>query len=387
MHAEPSHLYVHVPFCSAKCSYCVLYSVDYDEFRATRYVAALGREMDTWFRDRPLLQPETVFIGGGTPSILDDRLFERLLGQIRARLDLSRLQEWTLEAQPGTLNEAKLAMMRAVGINRVSMGVQALHDATLRRVLRRHDVADVENSLACVRRGGIDNVGIDLIACLPGVKSEEWRGTLRHAADLGLRHVSVYALTIEPGSRLGAQVERGEHVPANDDTQIGELDAAESILGAAGFQRYEFSNYAKPGMECLHNLATWRGRDYISFGPAAASRVGLERWTNAPDVNGYITCAERGEEPRRHRDTLSVCEDTTERLVFGFRLSEGVDVEAFGRGDPDLARHWQTTLGDLLRQGVVERLGKRWRLTSTGRLYADSVAEALIPVSRVEPGA
>ncbi|MCE9615721.1 MAG: radical SAM family heme chaperone HemW [Lentisphaerae bacterium] len=376
------HLYVHIPFCSGKCSYCVLYSVMYDEQRASRYVEALSGEMDQWRRTGPPLKPETIFIGGGTPSSLAEDSFARLLQHVRSRIDPSALVEWTIEAQPGTLTPRKVAAMLAAGVNRISFGVQALTDATLQRIFRRHSVADVETSLACAREGGIDNVGIDLIACLPGVTSDEWRASVAQAARLPVQHLSVYALTIEDGSLLADQVERGEFTPADDDTQVAELDVAESILGEAGFHRYEFSNYARPGRECLHNLAYWRGNDYLGFGPAASSRVGTERWTNVADVNAYVAAAEAGNPVRRERDTLDARADLTERLMFGFRLAEGVNLDRFADADADLITHWKSALARLSDQGVVTQQGARWTLTPTGRLLADHVAEELIPAHR-----
>ncbi|MDA0990578.1 MAG: radical SAM family heme chaperone HemW [Verrucomicrobia bacterium] len=373
------HLYVHVPFCTGKCSFCVLYSVFYNESRAARYVDALAHEMDAWLREGPPLQPETIFFGGGTPSSLSDALFERLLGHLTTRMDTSALTEWTIEAQPGTLNARKISAMRAAGVNRVSLGAQALQEDTLQRIFRRHTVADVAETIASIRDGGIENVSIDLIACLPKVSSVEWRQTVTQAAALPLHHASVYALTLEPGSLLTAQADRDEFVLADEDTQIAELAVAEAILGDAGLYRYEFSNYARPGQECRHNLACWRGRDYVGFGPAASSRLGLHRWTNLADVNAYVTAAEAGAPVHRESETLDASADLTERLIFGFRLAEGVDLDHFQTADDDLRTHWQTALSRLTRQGVVEQRGTRWALTPNGRLYADRVAEDLIP--------
>jgi oxygen-independent coproporphyrinogen-3 oxidase len=269
--------------------------------------------------------------------------------------------------------------MRDAGVNRISFGVQALRNATLKRVGRRHSVADVAASLDQARAAGIENLSIDLIACLPGVSSDEWRETLARAASFGLHHASAYALTIEPGSIMEKQIARGEFVPADEDTQIAELEVAESSFAQAGLLRYEFSNYAQPGWECRHNLAYWRGKDYVGFGPAAASRLGRERWTNVPDVNAYLAATERGADVARDREALDHDGDITERLMFGFRLSEGVDLAAFGDPDPALLAQWRESLERLRQQGIVESTRGRWRLTPTGRLYADTVAAELLP--------
>lgn len=378
MTSTVQHLYLHVPYCSGTCTYCVLYSQHYQAARASRYVDMVLHEMDLGIAGGLRLEPETVFIGGGTPSVLDEALFERLMLGLRARLAPGRLTEWTLEAQPGTFTAAKLDVMRAVGVTRVSMGVQALNDATLVRVARRHTVADVDASLDMLHGGGFTNTGIDLIACLPGVTHEEWMGTVQRAAGMPLQHLSVYALTIEPDSILAETVKRGEFTPADDETQVAELDAAETGLGAAGFTRYEVSNYAKAGRECLHNLAYWRGRDYVGFGPAASSRVGRERWTNVANTAAYTRALESGAAPPRETDTLSPRADCAERLMFGLRLLEGVVVAPFAQGDADLDAHWQSTLRRLQTHGLTHANGPRWSLTRDGRLYADSIAEELL---------
>jgi len=375
------HVYLHVPYCSGKCTYCVLYSRSYRADQATPYVDAVLREIDLALAAGLLLRPETIFIGGGTPSILEDTLFARLLLGLRSRIDASLLTEWTLEAQPGTFTPAKLEAMRAAGVNRISMGVQALTDATLARVGRRHTVADVDRSVAMLHEAGFDNVGIDLIACLPEVSSTEWRATVQRAAAMPLRHLSVYALTMEDGSLLAAKAARGEYQPPDEEAQIAELDVAEALLATAGYTRYEFSNYARPGSACLHNLAYWRGRDYLGFGPAASSRLGRERWTNVADANAYTKSLAVGSEPARERDTLDARTDCTERLIFGFRLAEGVEVAPFAQDDQALADHWRAALHRLRAQGLAEERGPRWALTATGRLYADAVAEELIPAS------
>ncbi len=373
------HLYLHVPYCSGTCTYCTLYSQHYQPARAARYVDAVLHEIDLALAEGLRLAPETVFLGGGTPSVLEESLFERLLRGVRARFDPAHLTEWTLEAQPGTFTPAKLGVMRAVGVNRISLGVQALNDATLKRVARRHTVADVETTVATLLDAGFTNTGIDLIACLPDVTPTEWQATLAHAAALPLQHLSVYALTVEDGSILAEAAARGEFTPPDDDTQIAALETAEAVLTAAGYRRYEISNYARPGQECRHNLAYWRGRDFIGFGPAAASRLGRERWTNAPNTTAFTRALEAGQPPPRERETLSSQADRSERLVFGFRLGEGVEVTPFAEGDTALADHWHRTLTQLQGHGLAEPSGARWTLTPQGRLYADRIAEELLP--------
>lgn len=376
---RPRHLYVHVPFCSGKCSYCALVSRGFDAPAAARLLDALERELAGHAAAGGRCRPETVYIGGGTPTILPPSLFARLLALVGAHIEPDALTEWTVEAQPGTLRENMIEAMCAAGVNRVSLGAQSFDDDTLQRVGRRHRVADTVRTIDMLRAAGFKNVGIDLIACLPGVSDAEWEATLRRAAELPVVHTSVYALTVEAGSRLGRQYRRGSFAPRPDDAVLAALDRAERVLAGAGRYRYETSNYAVPGAECRHNLACWRGEDYAGFGPSAASRGGRERWTNVADTDAYCRRLASGKPASRSRQDLSLVDDATERLIFAFRLAEGVALGARAEAPAALRAHWESTLQDLAKRGMVTHTAGRWQLTAKGRPLADTVAEALIP--------
>jgi len=370
------HVYVHVPFCEAKCAYCAFYSVRYDAGLADRYLDALERETALHVERHGLLRPATVYVGGGTPTVLSGARLERLLHTVLRRSDPSRLREWTVEVNPGTLTRDKLDALVRAGVNRVSVGAQTFEDASLAAVGRRHRAADTRRTVAALRAAGIDNVGLDLIAGLPHAEAASWRRDLEAALRLAPRHVSVYPLAVESGTGLHRRWLRGAHEAAGPETELARLRAAERLLAGAGLHRYEVSNFARPGRACAHNLACWRGRDYIGFGPAAATRRGRARWTNRADVAAYAA-APPGRPPPREAETLDEEVDLAERLVFSFRVVSGVDLAAFAaRHGAAPARYetWTATLRRLERQGLVRRRGDRWRATSRGLDVCDVLA-------------
>jgi oxygen-independent coproporphyrinogen-3 oxidase len=379
----PDHLYIHVPFCDGKCHYCGFYSV-----MAAPGVVALysGLPADEYDRRRAAmpelggLSPRTVYMGGGTPAMLGCDGLKRLAHSLAERLTFDAVEEWTVELNPASASAAFLKTLASLGVNRISIGVQSFDDDTLSRVGRRHTA---EEACAAVKRAqdaGFENTGIDLIAGLPGVTPTLWAETLERALTLGLRHLSVYALTLEPGTPLAVQVAAGLDLPG-DEAQLAALAQAETLLGQAGFARYEISNYALPGCECLHNLGVWRGGDYLGLGPAAASRVGRSRWTNSEDLEEYIGALARGTDLPGTVETLSEQDDAAERALFALRLSEGVDPADDARRFPglhDRVGHWERRLAGLARHGITERGGRGWRLTARGREVCDAVLRELV---------
>ncbi len=368
------HMYVHVPFCDGKCLYCAFYSELYTPERSDLYLDALAKELDLRAQAGMELVPETMYLGGGTSSVLDADQLRRLCALVRCRISDVRLREWTMESNPGTLSREKLHVVAEAGVNRISLGAQSFDDDTLACIGRRHTRRDIERSVDLVRASGIANLGLDLIACLPGMCDAAWQRTIEKAISLTPQHVSVYPLTIEDGSRLARLARLTDITVPDEEVQLRALSVAESLLGAEGFSRYEISNYARSGFECEHNVACWRGQDYIGFGPAASSRSGRQRWTNQPNIQRYVQALKAGRLPPREEETLDARTDATERMLFGFRLAEGVAVNRFGEGDRRLTESWQVKLRELERAGLVARQGARWTLSARGRNLADFVA-------------
>jgi len=379
----PDHLYVHVPFCDGKCHYCGFYSVMAEPRLTSLYYDLPACELTQAVIAHPKTAHEavrTVYMGGGTPALLGCDGLRRLAENISAILPLDKVEEWTVELNPASVTSEILKTLLALGVNRISIGVQSFDDATLARIGRRHSAEAALRAIHLAQDTGFENTGVDLIAGLPGVTTEEWQSTLQQATSLNLTHLSVYALSLEPGTVLSRQADAGNLKIPNDEAQLAALAQAEAALAQAGFVRYEISNYALPGFECRHNLGVWRGNDFLGLGPAAASRIGHRRWTNEEDLADYIEALAEEREPPRTAETLDATDDAMERTVFALRLNEGIDPFAAAQRFPSLrdrAEIWEERLERLARQGITERGGRRWRLTARGREVCDAVIREL----------
>src|SRR5947207_363140 len=270
-----SHLYVHIPFCARICPYCAFYKERADSSQTKRFCEALLREIETAVGQFPL-KLETIFFGGGTPTALTTAQLEFLLSGMRDRLDLSRLIEWTVEANPGSVSPRKAALLREIGVSRISLGVQSWDDELLKLLGREHNAAQAEASFQILRGAGFDNVSIDLMFGLPGQTLEQWEADLRKTIALRPDHIATYCLTYEEDTEFFLRHARGEfREDPESDAQF--LETAMRMLESAGFAHYEISNYARPGYESAHNRGYWAGYDYLGIGPSAFSTVGMQR--------------------------------------------------------------------------------------------------------------
>ena len=383
------HLYTHIPFCLGKCGYCGFYSVGMKDGlspeAAVRYLDTVAGEFEQVRAIFPEVRtaPETWYIGGGTPSLLGCDGFAYLADRFRPFFPLDGLREWSVELNPATVNPPLLATLRRIGVTRLSLGVQSFHDRTLRRIGRRHTAEEARRALTEMHRAGFDDIGLDLIAGLPDETEAMWRASLEEACRWRVKHLSVYALSIEPDTPFARERERGTLPPQDDERVLERLQIAETLLTGNGFERYEISNYALPGYACRHNLAVWRGEDYLGLGPAAASRIGNRRWTRQADLGAYLQAmADGGPPPDATTDTLSTSDDLMERTLFRLRLSEGLPLMRLKAAHPEAAPlfdRWNETLSGLARHGIVDPLPGGWRLTSRGREVCDAVLEALTP--------
>jgi len=378
-----SHLYIHVPFCDGKCHYCGFYSVLNSSGLTDLYTNLPACELRLLLAAHPGLANstvKTVYMGGGTPALLGERGLTRLVSTISSFLPLEEVEEWTVELNPASVTKTLLATLKTLGVNRLSIGAQSFDNATLARIGRRHNAEAACHAVLIAREAGFENTGIDLIAGLPGDSPSMWQATLEKAVSLHLSHLSVYALSIEPGTVLSHQSEQGMAIP-DDVAQLNALEQAEDILGRAGFCRYEISNYALNGFECQHNLGIWHGNDFLGLGPASASRIGDARWTNDADLAGYIEALAQNHSPPCQYENLTAVDDAVERVTFMLRLSEGFDPFAAAQRFPcllDRAELWEKRLECLARLGITERGGARWRLTSRGRETCDAVLRELV---------
>ena len=355
------NLYVHFPFCRRKCAYCALRSrAGVSASDRARYVQRLVDAI----RARPHARPwRTVYFGGGTPALCDlVPLFDVILP------DLATDAEFTVELHPADVMPSLLSTLRAGGVNRISVGVQSFNDTTLAAMGRLHTVSDAVRAFDAVH-AAFPNSGFDLIAGYPG--AAPLCDTLPAMLErLSPAHVSLYSLIREPQTLLDRDVRRGHLVLPSDDAALGEVAAAADILSAAGLERYEISNYARPGRACRHNLAVWHGEDYIGLGDGAHGREGLDRTVWEGDV-----CT---------RETLTPKADALEREIFALRTSEGFDPAAAVRRHPALAPcldAWQRELDFSVSQGLAVHRGTAYSLTPRGTEVCDAVLETLYAAS------
>jgi oxygen-independent coproporphyrinogen-3 oxidase len=367
-------IYVQVPFCQTKCTYCNFHTGVVSSARFAPYVSCVCKEIAGHrglYDAAGIALPEgldeavvdTVYVGGGTPSLLDPAHLGRIVGAIRENF-ASELSEVTLDADPETVTEMMAAAGVGAGINRVSFGVQSFCDAELQAAGRMHRRADVYRAAGILRGAGIANISFDLIAGLPKQTRATWRESLDSLVELAPEHVSVYLLEVDEGSRLGAELLRGGKrysagdVP-NDDEMAEFYETACAVLGAGGYQHYEISNWAKPGYASRHNLKYWRREPYLGFGAGAHSFSGTERWANAHDAAGYVNAITAGRLPMEQLEQLTAESALEEELFLGLRQLEGIDV---GRIEREYGVSLDSRFARLTSAGLVEREGSLVRL-------------------------
>jgi oxygen-independent coproporphyrinogen-3 oxidase len=363
------HLYVHIPFCARICPYCAFYKEKADSSQTERFCEALLRECETVAARYPL-QPQTIFFGGGTPTALSTAQLDSLLTGIRERLDLSDLSEWTFEANPGSVSSRKAALLRRLGVNRLSLGVQSWNDQMLTLLGREHNAAQAEASFDILREAGFENVSIDLMFGLPGQTLAQWETDLAKTAALNPDHISTYCLTYEEDTEFFLRHARGEF-REDPESDAHFLETAMRTLEAAGYEHYEISNYARPGFESSHNRGYWAGHDYLGFGPSAFSTVGLSRWQNVADYRVYTDRVLAGESAVSSTEVLTPEMKRTERIALALRTREGIP-------QPEL-KAWPNESSEFIKLGLLRESDGQFVLTSQGKLLADSVAEAFVP--------
>jgi len=362
------HLYVHIPFCLKICPYCSFYKEASDKNKTQRFLDALLAELDLESARHPL-QPQTIFFGGGTPSALSTPQLEYLLAGMRERLDLSALTEWTLEMNPATVSLEKARRLRALGVNRISMGVQSWDAALLAILGRVHTAEQAERSYELLREARFDNVNLDLMFAIPTQTLAQWEATLEKTIALAPEHLSAYCLTYEEDTAFFRRFQTGEYSQSKEwDADLFELTL--NRLEAAGYEGYEISNHARPGRECLHNLAYWQGADYLGLGPSAFSTCGPNRWQNVADSQEYAARIFSGQSAVGFREELDAATRLSERIAFGLRTNRGVPIPLL---DP-----WQAVVDEYLSEGFFIREGGCIRLTRKGKLVADTLAEAFV---------
>jgi oxygen-independent coproporphyrinogen III oxidase len=362
------HLYVHIPFCARICPYCAFYKELLDRSQTQRFCQAILRELQTHARDRAL-RPWTIYFGGGTPTALSSPQLQSLLEGLRAELDFSDLSEWTMEANPGSVSATKAALLRRLGINRISLGVQSWDDDLLKLLGREHNANQAQQSFEIFRNAGFENINVDLMFGLPGQTIDLWRQTLKRTIALRPEHISTYCLTYEEDTEFFLRHARGEfRQDADADAEFFGL--AMSMLENAGYEHYEISNYARPGFRSAHNHGYWSGADYLGVGPSAFSTVGMTRRQNIPDFRRYSDAVLSGENPVGSVEQLTEQMKRAERVALLLRTDGGVPAR--------LLDSFETETREFIGLGLLEKANGRFVLTRAGKALADSVAAELV---------
>lgn len=380
-------VYIHIPFCVRKCLYCDFLSFPAtDEIKRT-YVEALIKEIEGEAAKYDGYQVDTVFFGGGTPSLLETEQMTEIMDKLHSCFVFVKEPEITIEANPGTVDREKLEAYRKAGINRLSIGTQSIHDDELRRLGRIHSAADFFHTYEEARAAGFTNINVDIMSALPGQTVEAYEDVLRQIIALEPEHISAYSLIIEEGTPFYEMY--GEDCPAENSCSLKDklptedeerrmYELTEEVLSEKGYHRYEISNYAKEGKECRHNTAYWKRYDYVGFGIGAASMVRNVRWKNTSDRKEYCCLAGKGEIPKEEFSQLDREEQMEEFMFLGLRLTEGVSVKEFARifGEP-IEAVYGPWLQKLCSQGLLE-VGERVLLTPYGRDISNFVMSEFI---------
>lgn len=381
MIGEPfiEHLYVHVPFCAKKCSYCAFYSEASDGDLVNRYVDCLLREMELIAAD---LRPRTIFFGGGTPSLLNLRQWEQIFAGMD-RLGLRGPAEWTVECNPATVSADKAKLLREYGVNRISMGVQSFDPTLLEKLGRIHSREMVFKSFNILRATGFDNLNIDLMFAIPGQTMAIWQDTLREAVGLGSEHLSSYEVIYEEDTALFEQMKAGEFKP-DEALACAMYDELLAAADGAGFHQYEVANFARnlsgvageiPDRACRHNVNYWRGGSYYGLGPSAAGYIRGVRTKNVSNTKIYCDRLERGERGIESTEQLSALGRAGELAAFGLRMTAGWPLAQFEeRTGFDLRLEWKSEIERMENLGYGTLDPQRFRLTRQGLRYADWAA-------------
>ena len=369
---KPFSLYVHVPYCSKRCGYC-----DFNTYTPSE----LDRDdqIDSWLQSaiketifaRKILGEElkvdTIFFGGGTPSLLDASVVKEFLNNVSKHFTLKKDLEITLEANPDTITQSKAEDWHKAGINRISLGMQSSAKNVLQVLDRTHNPANVLTSVEILKKAGFENFSLDLIYGTPGESLEDWAKTLKDSIAINPPHISAYSLVIEPGTKMGSQLSRGEIKAVSDDDAADKYQLAEKMLTENGYSWYEISNWAKVNRECQHNLNYWKGNNWWGIGPGAHSHINGVRWWNQKLPKNWRESLDQDQSPALARENLTNEQIRNEEVMLLSRLKTGIDKADFD----------QKNVEKLIKDKLVNEVSGKLELTLEGRLLADVVFRQL----------
>ena len=365
-------LYIHIPFCKVKCVYCDFYSITKKEDQIPLFTECLLKEIDSYKHYAMQWEFNTIFFGGGTPSLLPAKYLEQILQKLHDTFDTSKVEEITLEANPGEASLEHLKDIKSLGVNRLSMGFQSFDDKILKMLGRLHESKDCFKTFNNARKAGFSNISTDMIFNIPNLSTQNWEKDLKKILEMDPEHISAYSLTVEPSTKLFNLVKKKEMLMPLEKTDIEQFLITEKILSNNGYNHYEISNYAKKGMESKHNLHYWNLSPYLSFGPSAHSYDLKKRWWNVRSLDKYIECIEKNSTPQEGNETLSRKDNYNEIILNGLRLKKGIKID-------NLVKY-----SDMISTDQLDKIKDKWecltidkntiRLTDKGFLFVDEIS-------------
>ena len=376
-------IYLHIPFCNSKCIYCGFYSVVGREIRE-KFVPALRREISlrrNFFDTLPKEQQtiKTLYIGGGTPSVLPIATLSEIVALLRDNFSFpDGAFEFTIEVNPDDVTKEYAAGLKRLGVNRVSMGIQSFEDTHLRWMARRHNAEEAVEAFAILREAGFDNISADLIFGFPLLSMAQWEGNLKKLTALSPEHISAYQLSIDENTPLERLASKGHFIPADEAACSLQYSMLQSLLKEAGYEQYEISNFARPGFESRHNLKYWLGDEYIGFGPAAASDFAGKRYTNRADIHNYIRGMLEQDVPILSEcETIPARERAGEYVMLRLRTNRGISPEEYEKNYLMPFSPLLDVIRPLAEQGCFLLERKRWKLTPEGYLISNQIIARL----------
>ncbi len=366
-------IYLHFPFCRSKCPYCDFYSVTVGSFDTARFYESLIREIELAAVSWKKTGIDTIFFGGGTPSLAEPAALAKVIDAINTNFEVDPAAEITFECNPESVDPSKLESYRKCGVNRLSIGVQSFCDEELKRLGRIHDAGQAEMALKAARQAGFANFSLDLIYGIPGQTFSSWTESLRRALSFDPPHLSAYCLTLEGGTPMQIQAAAGSLDIPSETMQAGFYDILLDTVEESPLRRYEISNFARPGNEARHNLKYWQGLPYLGLGPAAHSYDGIKRWGNVADIAEYCAAIESGRLPIAHSEEIDLALRLKERTMLGLRLAEGVP---YAEIEPAIDVE-QTN--ELIRRGLIVLTDDgRLKITRKGLFVCDEIVVKMI---------
>ena len=373
---EDLGLYIHVPFCKQRCHFCAFYLTVHRENLVDDFLNALEKEIELYAEKLGCVPVSTIYFGGGTPTSLAPSQLVKVLECVAKVFSFHSHVEITLEASPDSISKQNLKVLRGAGVSRLSLGAQSFEESEWEPLGRSGDILNNRSAVQWASEAGFQNISLDLIYGLPKQTLESWQRSLTQAVELHPTHVSCYALTIEEGTKFYRDHLRDELFEGSADLQHAMQALAVSYLSDRGYQRYEISNFGRSGYSCRHNVKYWSGQSYLGLGPSAQSYVGGVRFGNVDNLHEYCRQLGGNKFPLTRIERLSKNQSDRERVIFGLRLVEGLDLRVVQELSHDVT--WRSTVNRLINNGLLSEEGSFLRLTEIGRCFADSVAVELM---------